>query len=88
MYDLKPGQLVECDWLDPAAASEWQEAKHTSVFWRIRCRSVGYVHLVGVDGVILTASYGEDPDGDRALLLRQHLPWNCITDVWVLREPE
>ena len=84
VYDLKPGQLVECEWLDPAAGSDWKDAAEIIALWKFVCRSVGYVHAAGPDGLILTACYGEDPDGDRSLLLRQHLPWNAITDLWVL----
>lgn len=84
MYDLKPGQLVECDWLDPVAASEWISAKDT-IFWKYRCRSVGYVHAVTEDGLFLTACYGTDPNDGKDLLLRQHIPWICITEVWILR---
>ncbi len=84
MYDLKPGQLVECDWLDPVAGSEWVSAEKVKTFWKFRCRSVGYVHAVTEDGLILTACYGTDPDGDKDLLLRQHIPWICITDLWIL----
>lgn len=85
MYDLKPGQLIECDWLDPAAASEWARAKNVT-FWEYRCRSIGYVHMVTEVGLTLTACYGVDPDGDKDLLLRQYIPWICITDLWILRE--
>lgn len=85
MYDLKVGQLIECEWLDPAASSDWKDAKEVSNFYRFVCRSVGYVHATGSDGLVLTACYGEDSDGDRSLLLRQHLPWNCITELWILR---
>jgi hypothetical protein len=38
--------------------------------------------------LVLTACYGEGPKGERSLLLRQHLPWECITDLWILRDPE
>lgn len=83
MYNLKPGQLVECDWLDPVASSDWTDVKNIT-FWKYCCRSVGYVHAVTEDGLILTACYGTDPTGDKDLLLRQHIPWMCITDIWVL----
>ena len=84
MYDLKPGQLVECDWIDPCVASTWADAKSVDTFWKFRCRSTGYVHMVTEDGLILTACHGVDPDGDKSLLLRQHIPWGSITDIWVL----
>lgn len=84
MYDLKPGQLVECDWIDPAVASTWVGAENIVTFWKCCCRSVGYVHLVTEDGLILTACYGTDPDGSKDLLLRQHIPWASITDLWIL----
>jgi len=86
MYDLEPGQLIECEWLDPAAASEWMDATRINHFWKFICRSVGYVHKVEPDGIILTACYGTDLDGDKSLLLRQHIPWICITDLWILEE--
>lgn len=85
MYDLKPGQLIECDWIDPAASSDWMDAKHVT-FWEFRCRSVGYIHAVEEIGLTLTACYGVDKDGDSSLLLRQYIPWGCIIDLWVLRE--
>ncbi len=88
MYDLKPGQLVECDWIDPAAVSDWKYSGEVTALWLFRCRSVGYVHLIDQNGLVLTSCYGDDPDGNRSLLLRQHLPWNCITNLWILREPE
>ncbi len=88
MYDVKPGQLVECDWIDPAAASGWKDASEVTACWRFVCRSVGYVHAVGSDGLVLTACYGEDPEGDQSLLLRQHLPWECIKTLWVLQTSE
>ena len=84
MYNLRPGQLVECEWIDPAVVADWQEIKGVK-FYRFLCRSVGYVHSAGPDGLILTACYGEDPDGEQSLLLQQFLPWGCITDVWILQ---
>jgi len=86
MYDLKPGQLIECDWIDPVVASTWVDASNVTLFWKFLCRSVGYVHAVKEDGLILTACHGTDPDGDQSLLLRQHIPWTCITDLWILSE--
>ena len=88
MYHLKLGQLVECEWLDPVAGSEWKDAPEACKFFRFVCRSVGYVQSVEEEGFILCACYGTDPDGDRSLLLRQHLPWGCITELWILREPD
>ena len=84
MYDLKPGQRIECDWLDPVAGSNWIDNEDVKTFWKFRCRSIGYVHAVTEDGLILTACFGTDPDGDISLLLRQHIPWACITDLWIL----
>ena len=84
MYDLVEGQLVECTWLDPAAASSWVDASSVDKLWKFECYSVGYVHKVDSDGLILTACYGLDLDGDKSLLLRQHIPWICITDLYIL----
>lgn len=84
MYDLKPGQLIECDWLDPVVVATWVDAENVVTFWRCCCRSVGYVHAATEDGLILTACYGTDPNGGKDLLLRQHIPWLCITELWVL----
>ena len=84
MYDLKPGQLIECEWLDPSCSSKWIDAADVTAFWKFSCRSVGYVHRSDPEGLTLTACYGEDHEGDRSLLLRQYLPWSCITDLWVL----
>ncbi len=88
MYNLKPGQLIECEWVDPAVAAAWTEAKDVTKCWKFLCRSVGCVHLADSDGLVLTASYGTDPDGDRSLLLQQFLPWGCITDLWILQTKE
>ena len=87
-YDLTPGQLIECKWVDPSASSDWKDAKAATTFYRFVCRSVGYVHATGPDGLVLTACYGDDDSGERSLLLRQCLPWNCITDLWVLEVSE
>ncbi len=84
MYDLKPGQLIECEWVDPAAASDWKPGAEVTGFWRFLCHSVGFVHALDSGGLVLTACYGVDPEGDRSLLLRQHLPWNCIIDLWLI----
>lgn len=85
MYNLKHGQLVECEWVDPAVAADWEDAKDVNKCWRFLCRSVGYVHLAEPNGLVLTPCYGTDPDGDRSLLLQQFLPWGCITDLWILQ---
>ncbi len=82
MYDLEEGQLIECTWLDPVVASSWVDK--VDKFWKFECHSVGYVHRATEEGLILTACYGLDPDGDKSLLLRQHIPWICITDLYVL----
>ena len=83
MYDLKVGQLIECIWFDPAVGATWMDSTDVK-FWKYTCQSIGYVHKVEPEGLILTACYGNDPDGDRSLLLRQYLPWGSITDLWVL----
>ncbi len=83
-YDLKPGQRVEINWIDPAGLAEWVDAQSLTQCWKVTCRAIGYVHTSDDYGVVLTASYGDDPDGDRMLLFRQHIPWACMTDVWVL----
>ena len=88
MYNLKPGQLIECEWVDPAVVANWEISKSVDTFWRFLCRSVGYVHATGPSGLVLTACYGEDPDGEQSLLLQQFLPWGCITDVWILQTEE
>ena len=85
MYDLKSGQLVECEWIDPATHANWEEAKDVTKCYRFLCRSVGWVHLTDMFGLVLTACYGTDPDGDQSLLLQQFLPWGSITDLWVLQ---
>ncbi len=85
MYDLKPGQLIECIWVDPAVHAAWEEAKGVTKCFKFLCRSVGYVHLIDEYGLVLTACYGEDFDGEQSLLLQQFLPWGCITDVWILQ---
>lgn len=82
-YNLKPGQLAEIEWVDPAAASHWVDAGTVTECVKFTCRSVGFVHAMDDYGVVLVASCGEDADGDRSLLLRQHLPWVCITGVHV-----
>ena len=87
-YDLKVGQLVECEWLDPMAGSDWKEIGDVTELERFLCMSVGFVHVLSPVGLILTACYGEDLEGDRSLLLRQYLPWCCITEVWILRDSE
>lgn len=83
MYNIKPGQLVEVHWIDPASASDWKNAEAVS-FYEFRCQSVGWVHFANDVGLVLTACYGCDLNNDRSLLLRQHLPWTSITDLWVL----
>lgn len=83
MYDLKPGQLIEVNWLDPAVGSTWIDAEDV-IFWKFRCRSVGYVYATTDEGLIITACYGVDPDGNKSLLLRQYIPWASITEVWIL----
>ena len=82
-YNIKPGQLIEVHWLDPAAASDWKDAGEV-LFYEFRCRSVGWVHLLDNTGVVLTACDGCDPNNERSLLLRQHIPWDCIQDLWVI----
>ena len=82
MYDLVEGQLIECNWLDPVAASHWVDS--VSKFWKFECHSVGYVHAATEEGLILTACYGVDPNGDKSTLLRQHIPWISITDLFIL----
>lgn len=85
MYDLKPGQLVECDWLDPAVGSTWMDVEDV-IFWKWHCRSVGYVHAVTEVGLILTACYGADPNGGKSILLRQYIPWGSVVDLWILEQ--
>ncbi|MEE9548714.1 MAG: hypothetical protein V3V68_05100 [Nitrosomonadaceae bacterium] len=85
MYDLKPGQLIECIWIDPAVHADWENAKSVTKCYRFLCRSVGYVHLTDTNGLILTACYGEDLEGEQSLLLQQFLPWGSITDLWILQ---
>lgn len=83
MYDIKPGQLVEIDWIDPSVASNWVEADEISCLPKIICHSVGWIHLVDNDGIVLTACYCDYEGQD--LLLRQNLPWGCITQIWILK---
>lgn len=85
MYNLKPGQLIECEWVDPMVVADWQDAREVSKYEQFLCRSVGYVHLVDSNGLVLTACYGTDPNGDRSLLLQQYLPWGCIASLWILQ---
>jgi len=84
VYKLKPGQLVECEWVDPAVFADWQDSEDVK-FYRFLCRSVGYVYTAKSEGLILTACYGTDPDGAQSLLLQQFLPWGSITDLWILK---
>lgn len=44
MYDLKPGQLVECEWIDPVVGSDWVDAIKVDRFYKLLCRSVGYIY--------------------------------------------
>ena len=88
MYDLKLGQLVECEWLDPAVGAFWVAANDVTRCYTNFCVSVGFVHTFDDVGLVLTPSFAVDTDGDENLLLRQYLPWGCITRVWILREPE
>lgn len=81
-YNIKPNQLVEVHWLDPAAASDWKDTEAIS-FYEFKCRSVGWVYLLNDTGVVLTACDGTDPDNNLSSLLRQHIPWGCIQDLWV-----
>ena len=82
MWNIKPGQLVEIHWVDPCAASHWVDADKISVCSEFIIQSVGWVHLTDDVGVVLTASL--EVGGDEQLLLRQHLPWGCIHEVWIL----
>ena len=82
MYDVKPGQLVEVDWIDPSASSNWTTAKEVTRLPKMICRSVGWVHLVDDDGIVVTACYCDC--GGRELLLHQNLPWGCIEQIWIL----
>lgn len=89
MYNLKPGQLIECEWIDPVVASDWQDAGEVNECYKFLCRSVGYVHSAKLDGLVLIACYGVDPDSrDQSILLQQHLPWGCITSLWILQTEE
>lgn len=81
-WNIKPGELVEVIWLDPAAASHWEDPSEITGCLQIRCRSVGWVHAVDDYGCVLTACY--EPNDREQLLLRQHLPWGCIEEVWIL----
>ena len=82
MYDVKPGQLVEVEWLDPSVCSNWTGAKGVTCLPKMICHSVGWVHLVDDDGIILTACYCDE--GHRELLLHQNLPWGSIPQIWIL----
>ena len=83
-YDLKPGQLIECEWVDPAVVASWEDVEDTG-YYRFLCRSVGYVHKADSEGLILTACYGTAPGGARSLLFQQFLPWGCIEKLWILQ---
>lgn len=82
MWNIKPGQLVEIHWIDPCAASHWEDSDKVSACARFLIKSVGWVHVVDDVGVVVTASF--EVDGDKQLLLRQHLPWGCIQEIWKL----
>lgn len=87
MYDIKPGQLVEVEWIDPSASVDWIGTEKVTEFPKITCYSVGWVHLTDDGGLILTACYGIEKDvgeNDTDLLLRQYLPWGCVTQIWIL----
>lgn len=82
MWNIKSGQLVEIDWLDPSVGSQWEDASKITACAQFVVKSIGWVHVVDDFGCVLTASY--EPDGDKQLLLRQHLPWGCIQEIWIL----
>ncbi len=80
MYNIKPGQLVEIHWIDPSVGSHWADPNEISACRKVSVKSVGWVYLMDDVGVVLAASY--ESDGDKQTLLRQHLPWGCIQDIW------
>lgn len=82
MWNIKPGQLVEIHWVDPCVGADWQDSSAIDACMQFRIKSIGWVHLVDDFGCVLTASC--EPDGDKQLLLRQHLPWGCIQEIWKL----
>lgn len=85
MYNIRKGQLVEVAWTDPSIKTDWIDAKSVTRLAEISCHSIGWVHLVNKEGVILTACYCDaSVDSREDLLLQQHLPWGSITQVWIL----
>lgn len=85
MYNIKLGQLIEVEWIDPSVGdSGWVNSKTITDLPKMICRSVGWVHLVNDDGVILTACYCLENE-HRDLLFHQNLPWGCITQIWILK---
>lgn len=83
MYDIKPGQLVEVEWVDPSIRDGWIDAEDITEFPKIICHSIGWIHLVKDEGLILNSCYGTE-ENDRDLLICQYLPWGCITQIWIL----
>ncbi len=80
--NIKPGQLVEVHWNDPCVSSHWRDSDDITICKRFCSRSVGWIHLVDDFGCVLTAS--QEVDGEKQLLLCQHLPWDCIENLWIL----
>lgn len=81
-WNVKPGQLIEVHWVDPCVASHWEDRVNVTACNRFVSEAVGWVHVVDDFGIVLTAS--REIEGEKQLLLRQHLPWGCIEEVWVL----
>lgn len=84
MWNIKPGQLVEIHWIDPCAASHWENADEITACEQFIAKCVGWVHLVDDFGCVITACLSLSDDKNKPLLLRQHLPWGCIQEIWKL----